>query len=140
MSGVKLLVVDDNEMNLMVIGQYFDNWKIQFDEAKNGLEAVELVKKNQYDVVLMDLQMPIMDGYEAVKKIRSLGEEYISLPIIALSASVSNEVVARVTEHGMDDYLSKPFDPLDLYNKINTCCKNKSEPTQISEIKYQTSS
>lgn len=116
--GVKLLVVDDNEMNIMVIEQFFSKWNIDYDIAVNGLEAVEKVQANNYNLVLMDLRMPVMDGYAATSEIRKLGGKYASLPIIALSASVSTEVIEKVTYAGMDDYLCKPFDPEDLYKKI----------------------
>jgi len=119
LKGMKLLVVDDNQMNLMVIEQFFDKWNVQYDSATNGNQAVEKVKVKAYDVVLMDLQMPVMNGYEAVAEIRKLGGGHSNLPIIALSASVSNEVIVKVVDAGMDDYLSKPFDPIDLYLKLN---------------------
>jgi len=119
LKGMKLLVVDDNQMNLMVIEQFFDKWNVQYDSATDGNQAVEKVKVKAYDVVLMDLQMPVMNGYEAVAEIRKLGGGHSNLPIIALSASVSNEVIVKVVDAGMDDYLSKPFDPIDLYLKLN---------------------
>lgn len=126
LDGIRLLVVDDNEMNLMVISQYFDSWNVEADEARNGLEAFEKVQERDYDIVLMDLQMPIMDGYEAARSIRSLGGKFQDLPIIALSASVSNDVIVKVTSNGMDDYLSKPFDPIDLYTKIRKSTYSRS--------------
>lgn len=115
---LKLLVVDDNAMNLLVISQFFDKWNVEYDEAKNGKEAVTKVYDDHYDVILMDLQMPVMDGYKASIEIRKMSGDKGRTPIIALSASVSNDVVVKVTEAGMDDYLSKPFDPIDLYKKI----------------------
>jgi len=119
LKGVKLLVVDDNAMNLMVVQQFFDKWNIEYDEAGNGQEAIEKIKENEYDLVLMDLRMPVMDGYTAVNKIREMGGKYMDLPIIALSASVSSDVIEKVTKVGMNDYLCKPFDPVDLYGKIS---------------------
>jgi len=125
--GMKMLVVDDNEMNLMVISQILDKWNVEIETASNGLEAVEKVTDCHYDLVMMDLMMPVMDGYEAVNKIRNLGSQYAGLPIIALSASVSNEVFERVLDAGMNDYLSKPFDPVDLYRKIHKYSNKKEK-------------
>jgi len=82
LNGIKLLVVDDNQMNLMVIQQFFDKWNIEYDEATNGQEAIDKITMTSYDLVLMDLRMPVMDGYTAVNKIRALGGEYKQLPII----------------------------------------------------------
>jgi len=117
--GMHILLVDDNEMNILVMEQFLQNWNVTYDTAKNGLEAVNKVKTVDYDLILMDLRMPVMDGYEAVQKIRQLGDRYNQIPIIALSASVSNEVIDSVKESGMDEYVSKPFDPKDLYLKIS---------------------
>ena len=118
LDGTKLLVVDDNEMNLMVIQQFFQKWNVAYDEARNGQEALDKIEQEHYDLVLMDLRMPVMDGYTAVAELRKKGGRYASIPVIALSASVSSDVIEKVTQVGMDDYLCKPFDPVDLYNKI----------------------
>ncbi len=119
LTGIKLLVVDDNEMNIAVIEQFFRKWNIEYDTASNGKEALDMIQASEYSLVLMDLRMPIMDGYTAVRKLRALGGEYMELPVIALSASVSIDVMQKVKDVGMNDYLCKPFDPEDLYAKIS---------------------
>jgi CheY-like chemotaxis protein len=76
------------------------------------------VQQQEFDLVLMDLQMPEMDGYEASRQIRKLGGKYLSLPIIALTASAMLEVREKVMQYGMNDYITKPFNPNELYQKI----------------------
>lgn len=132
LDGVRLLVVDDNEMNLLVIQQFFDKWNIEYQEARNGKEAIAKIEEDDFDLVLMDLRMPVMDGYTAVRKIREKGGRYMQLPIIALSASVSTDVIEKVTEVGMDDYLCKPFDPVDLFAKISLYATHYKPNKQLS--------
>ena len=103
----------------MVLGQTLEKWNVICETAANGREALEMASQHDYNLILMDLMMPIMDGYECVRHIRALNGSHSQVPVIALSASVSNEVVERVVDAGMDDYLCKPFDPVDLYRKLN---------------------
>jgi CheY-like chemotaxis protein len=84
------------------------------DFAQNGEEAVQLASEQQYDIILMDLQMPVMDGYEATRCIRAMGGHHTGVPIIALTADVVADVRQRAKEAGMNDYLSKPFVPENL--------------------------
>jgi PAS domain S-box-containing protein len=119
-SGVKILVAEDNNINIMLVKQFMKIWGLDCDVAKNGLEAVEKVKTGDYDIVFMDLQMPEMDGYEAASTIRALpGEKYKKLPIIALTASAMLDIKDKAFTAGMNDYLSKPFNPDELYEKIS---------------------
>lgn len=116
LSHVQLLLVEDNKANQVVASKFLKKWGLVPDYADDGLVAVEKVKAKAYDIVLMDLQMPQMDGYEATMAIRELG--YHELPIIALTASAMLEVKDRVLSTGMIDYISKPFNPRDLHDKI----------------------
>lgn len=119
LQGIKLLLAEDNSVNVMVISKFLKNWKLDFEIACNGQEAFEMIIANNYDLVLMDLQMPIMTGYETVEQVRSLREDkYQQLPIIALTASDIIGDNHRVFKIGMNDFVSKPFNPIDLYNKI----------------------
>jgi CheY-like chemotaxis protein len=103
----------------MLIKQFMKIWDLDCDIATNGLEAVEKVQAGDYDMVFMDLQMPEMDGYQASAAIRALpGEKYQSLPIIALTASTMLDIKDKAFTAGMNDYLSKPFDPTELHEKI----------------------
>jgi len=126
--GLKVLIVEDNTMNVLVLKKYFKKWGVISQVAKNGAIAVEKIQNDSYDLVLMDLQMPVMDGYTASKSIRNLKNKiFKEIPIIALSASVSNEVNEKVRASGMTAYLSKPFNPQKLISMIAAyCCSNKS--------------
>jgi CheY-like chemotaxis protein len=111
----KVLLVEDNLINIMVAKQILEKVNLKVEVAHNGLEAVNMAKEKTFDIVLMDIQMPIMDGYTASKKIRKFNK-YI--PILALSASVFMEVKNKIEESGMNGFIFKPFDPLDLLEKI----------------------
>ena len=124
LAGTHILLVDDNEINLLVAKQFLKKWNVTCDVAKNGNQAIEQLDSNKYDLVLMDLQMPIKDGYTASKEIRASKKEYSQIPILALSASVSTDVTEKVIKAGMDDYLCKPFDQDVLFQKLNYYSKN----------------
>ncbi|CAG5000161.1 Sensor histidine kinase RcsC [Dyadobacter sp. CECT 9275] len=119
LKGAEILIVDDYPINVKVVKKFLDQWGCACTVASNGSVALEMVKSKGYDLILMDLQMPVMDGYEATRLIRKLpGEEFGKLPVIAISASSAPEVSARMIEAGMNDYISKPFNPIDLHNKL----------------------
>lgn len=113
-----VLVVDDNPINRMVAEEFLIGWNARVDYAENGIEAVSKVKDLPIDLVLMDLQMPEMDGYEATRAIRALSDGKAQLPIIALTASPIQEVKQQVLENGMNDWISKPFEPSEFYKKV----------------------
>ena len=119
LSHVKLLLVEDYKLNQMVVEEFLNIWNISVDIADNGKIAVEMADKKEYTIILMDLQMPIIDGYEATRLIRSLpNNKYKTVPIIALTASAIQETITRVKFSGMNDYITKPFKPDVLYKKI----------------------
>lgn len=125
LEGVKILIVDDNNINLMVLKQFLDKWKIRYEDANDGSQALAKIKNGIYDLVLLDLQMPIMDGFSVAKEVRKMNSDYYkNLPIVALSASVSSDITDRVIQAGMNDYLCKPFDPEVLFQKIKWYCNN----------------
>lgn len=113
--AVKVLLVEDNQVNVIIASKFLKKWGLLVDLAENGQEALEMVTMNHYDLVLMDLQMPLMDGYTATKEIRKFDQK---LPIIALTASALNDVRERVFSVGMNDFVTKPFNPTTLYQKI----------------------
>ena len=116
LSGMRVLLVEDNELNIRVISQFLNRWQVHVNVALDGQMAVDMSAKNDYDLVLMDLQLPVMDGYEACRRIRSLQNgSSVHLPIVALTATAHQEIRNQIQEAGMNDYLSKPFDPEDLY-------------------------
>jgi signal transduction histidine kinase/ActR/RegA family two-component response regulator len=121
LSGLRILLAEDNEFNKMVAVDTLEELipGVQVDIATTGKEAVELALKNNYHVILMDIQMPEMDGYEATRLIRSYNNERInSVPIIAMTASVIKSEVDNCFESGMNDFVGKPFNPEELLNTI----------------------
>jgi len=105
-----ILVVDDNEINRKIMKGLLEPTQIQIDTVCNGREAVELVRKNRYDLVFMDYIMPVMDGIEAAKKIRSLDDDYYrNLPVVAMSSNEPRRTRKLVLGEELDDFVSKPF-------------------------------
>ncbi|HEY0656276.1 MAG TPA: ATP-binding protein [Chryseosolibacter sp.] len=115
---LKVLLVEDNDINRLYAKSILKNWQCHVDIAENGLVAIEKVKSGDYDVVLMDIQMPVMDGYEATRTIRLLDASKRDVPIVALTANATKPDIERCLASGMNDYLSKPFTPDDLHRKI----------------------
>ncbi|MFV1885120.1 MAG: tetratricopeptide repeat protein [Balneola sp.] len=123
----KVLLVEDNPVNVQVIRRFLNKWDINPSICENGERAVSEVQKNSYDVVLMDLHMPVMDGYEATRQIRALKTESIStLPIVALTASNVFEEHANAYESGVNEIVPKPFEPGHLYQTIFKYTKKES--------------
>jgi PAS domain S-box-containing protein len=137
LKGTKILLAEDNLVNQAVVTKFLHKWGAQVVMANNGLEAVEKVQQEYFDVILMDLQMPVMDGYEATKKIKSLGESFSAIPIIALTAAAVYDVQSSITKAGMDDYVSKPFVPEELQLKISKACKALEENYTFSFKKIE---
>lgn len=116
MTSLHVLIAEDNKFNRLLIQIMMENNKISYDLADNGAQAVELASSKKYDLVLMDIQMPEMDGVEATKKIRTLPGG--DLPIIAITANAVEEELRSYVEQGMSGYLTKPFDEMQLMEKI----------------------
>lgn len=113
--GAKILIVEDNVVNILLMKKLLTQWKCDCSTAQDGSFAVEMVKNNEYDLILMDLQMPVMDGYTASRNIRILPEpKYQSIPIIALSATDRSEIEDSLHDSGINDFISKPFNPRQL--------------------------
>ncbi len=120
LAGLKVLVFEDNIINQKVISQILEKWSVKFTLADNGLQGLEILKDIEFDIVLMDLQMPVMDGFTATKEIR-MGKadiRNIRIPIIALTADAFPETREKVLNQGMNDLVSKPFKKQDLNHKI----------------------
>ncbi len=119
LKGKRALIAEDNALNRMVADHSMKEWGMLVDQAENGEEAVKMVRQTDYDVILMDLQMPVMDGYEASRIIRNLPDKKKSrIPIIALTASALLDVKTQVYQYKMDDVLMKPFRPKQLFHMI----------------------
>ncbi len=119
LKGYKVLLVEDNPVNVMVADQFLQQWDLEIDHAENGKQAIQKLSKNDYDVILMDIQMPVMDGFTATTVIRKLAiSEKRDIPIVALTASAMIEVQEKVFKVGMNDFVTKPFNPSELYTKL----------------------
>jgi len=113
--GIRVLIVEDNEINAGILRSFLLKWEVRIKEARNGIQAMELLKYHKFDLILMDLEMPEMNGYMAVKKIRETDTE---IPVIAFTAALLENMDSLITESGFNDYVLKPFRPADLKKKI----------------------
>ena len=113
-----VLLVEDNDINRLYASSILKIWDCKIDIAENGFVAVEKIKSEDYDIVLMDIQMPVMDGFEATKAIRASAPPKNQLPIIALTANATRKDIEQCLASGMNDCIPKPFTPEDLYNKL----------------------
>ena len=117
--GARILVVDDNEINRMVVEELLKPLEMQIDMAENGAEAVQKVQETEYDMILMDHIMPVMDGIRAAQEIRKLdGDYYRNVPIIALTANTAKEQQEEYLRVGMNDFVAKPISMEDICSKI----------------------
>ena len=117
---IKVLVAEDNMINTLVLKKMFINWKVDYKLTADGKELLEAYKKNDYDIILMDLQMPVMDGYQATKRIRTLKNDTKSkIPIIALTAFSQTEIMQKTKTYKMDGHMIKPFKPKELYKLLS---------------------
>lgn len=113
----KALLVEDNEMNRFIAIQSLDFLGFETTEAENGKIAIELASKNSYDIILMDIQMPVMDGVEATEYIRE--QLNLKTPIIALTANAFKHDIELYLNKGMNDFITKPYDEQDFFRKID---------------------
>ncbi len=115
--GGHLLLVEDNQINQLIAEELLKSVGYTLDIANNGQEALDLLEKNEYNLVLMDIQMPVMDGLTATQHIRKTSK-FEKLPIIAMSAHAMTGDKEKSIAHGMNDHITKPIDPNILYNTI----------------------
>jgi len=115
--GASLLVVEDNEINQQVARELLQQALFNVDIANHGQEAIEMIEKGQYDCILMDVQMPVMDGFTATRELRK-DERYKTLPILAMTANATHEDRKRCEEAGMDDHIAKPIIPKILFETL----------------------
>ena len=118
---LKILAAEDNTTNQMFLQALLENNGHTVSFAKNGVEAINLLKADYFDVVLMDLQMPIMDGDEATRRIRGLPSLMSKTPVIALTASTAAADKERILSSGMNGYLTKPVRQETLLAEIKRC-------------------
>jgi CheY-like chemotaxis protein len=117
-TGRKLLVAEDNYINLVVVSRMLEIFEYEFDAAENGLDCLTLFNQKDYDLVLTDIQMPGLDGFQVASKIRAMKPEKRDVPIVAMTAIADLAEVERFYVAGINDVLAKPFNKLDLLNCI----------------------
>lgn len=132
-ASTRLLVVEDNPVNNLVISEYLNDWKINFDTVEDGKAAVAAVRKKKYDVILMDLHLPVIDGFEASSTIRNLDLEKQPV-ILALSASNKESIQNRLTRAGIDDFISKPFGPEDLHRILSNYVVSRQDGKALQTV------
>ena len=114
-----ILLVEDSEINQILTKTRLEKWNCTVDIANNGLEAVDKVKNNAYNIILMDVEMPIMNGYEATKIIKNdISVEASKTPILGMSGHNSDTETSKMINAGMQDYVFKPFNNEDFYKKL----------------------
>ena len=118
LKNAKILIVEDNKMNQIVTNQLLKKWNSTTQSAYNGKEALDKLTEENFDLILMDLQMPVLDGYETTKKIKEQ-KKWNKIPIIALTADAFPEIKKQALEVGMDEFITKPFNQEELYQKIS---------------------
>lgn len=130
---LSILLVEDNKTNQLLAKTRLERWKCSVDIANNGIEGVKKAQQKMYDLILMDIQMPVMDGYEASKIIKNdLSKKAAQIPIIAMTAYATNADIARAKTSGMDDYIFKPFKPKELYAIL----EKYGKPSKERNLKY----
>lgn len=142
LSTLRVLIAEDNEINILLAQAILQGWRFEVDVARNGLEAVQLVQQHNYDVILMDIQMPEMSGIDATQLIRSNSDpNKANIPIIALTANALKGDSDKYLSAGMNDYISKPFEEEQLYQKLIGLLPHKlkaivgPQPAKPSETK-----
>lgn len=119
LENARILMAEDNKINQLMANGFLQKWGVSLEMVDNGQQAVESIQRKQYDLVLMDLQMPVMDGMQAVEAIRALpGKGAQELPIIALTAAVMDNAKEQLVAKGFNDVVPKPFTPDELYHKL----------------------
>lgn len=117
--NLNVLVAEDNLVNQKVMQSFLMRWKVNSVIVSNGIEVLAELEKNDFDLILMDLEMPEMDGYEAASLIRKLDNPSKSqIPIFALTAASLFDVKEKVLSVGMNDFITKPFNPVELRRKL----------------------
>ena len=127
---MRILIVDDEFLIRNVIKEYLKLNNISFDEAEDGLKAVELVNNNKYDCIIMDIMMPNLDGYNAIKEIKKISDS----KIIVLSARTEEIDKLQGFDLGIDDYVTKPFSPKELIARIKAVCKRSINNINVPGI------
>ena len=128
--GSSILLVEDNEFNQQIASELLTDAGFKVDVAENGQKSIEMLDKRAYDIVLMDMQMPVMDGVTATREIRR-DERFKDLPILAMTANVMDTDIEKCRDAGMWDHIGKPIDPDELFGKLVKWMK----PRKMEEVR-----
>ncbi len=123
LKGKRILAAEDNQVNQLLLRKFVTSWGAEIVIAENGLEVVDYAQSEKFDLILMDIQMPLMDGYTASRKIREMGGLNRDVPIVAVTASVMGEVNMRCNDAGMSGVVLKPYSPATLKTMIENHIK-----------------
>jgi PAS domain S-box-containing protein len=131
--GLRALVVEDNNVNVFVLSRFLEGWGVEYEVASNGHEGLQKAQQKNFDLILMDIRMPVMSGFQATQEIRNLHDSYFQkVPIIALSASTKVGLTDHLSGVPFTDFVGKPFRPEELFQKIALHCQEslqgKSQP------------
>jgi PAS domain S-box-containing protein len=133
--GLKVLIVEDNEINQLLTVNMLESEGIASKVAANGKEALKILAAESFDLVLMDIQMPVMDGFEATREVRKLPSPISDIPIIALTANAISGDRERCLEGGMNDYIAKPIEPTHMAEKIRDWCGRSAKREGAEPLK-----
>jgi CheY-like chemotaxis protein len=133
--GARILLVEDNEINQQVAQEILEGEGFVVEIANNGQEGVDMVQASDYDIVLMDIHMPVMDGYVATQEIRKLTSEKRNVPILAMTASAMTQDIEKALESGMGDLVAKPIDTNELFSTMVKWIKpgERDAPEHVAE-------
>jgi signal transduction histidine kinase len=121
LNGLRVLLAEDNKINMLIARKFLMKWGVELTEATNGAEAIDFYKQKKYDLVLLDLEMPEVDGYGALKAIRRINPEQ---PALAFTAAIFENLEKVLLKQGFNDYILKPFVPQELNTKLSKYYRN----------------
>lgn len=131
---LRILLAEDNVINQLLINKVLSDWNFNAETVENGKEAIDLIEQEHFDLILMDMQMPVMDGYEAIRKIREMDNGKSNIPIISLTAHAADSEIRKCLAAGANAYISKPFDQKELYQTIQRLTSLEEESKEEFEF------
>lgn len=128
---INVLVAEDNKMNVLILKRFFTKWQVNFKIAENGQEVLDILNDADFDVILMDLQMPVLNGYETALAVRNLPNHKANVPIIALTAFAQTDIKEKAKRYKMNGFMGKPFNPKKLYNLLKSYARKSQNGRAI---------
>ena len=133
LGGIRVLLAEDNLINTLIAKKTMQDWNVHLTTVDNGQKALDaLAGEEKFDLVLLDLEMPVMDGYTAIREIRRRDK---GIPVLAFTASlIDNEMYLALKERGFNDAVLKPFQPMELFSKVRACLLRNGEVAQKEPV------